>query len=133
MVYTETPTIDEIKTFFELNQKNQKTFRYFKNRGFDTLKNHKKTILAFDNNTYIGYGHLDVDSNKTWLGIMVCDECTGKGIGTKIIKKLLENVIEDIHLTVDKNNTLAINLYEKNNFNIINEFENYFLMKRNKL
>jgi ribosomal protein S18 acetylase RimI-like enzyme len=133
MDYIESPTINQIKNFFDLNQKNQKTFRYFKKRGVDALKNHKKTILAFDNNQYIGYGHLDFDSDKTWLGIMVCDDCTGKGIGSKIMKKLLENVVEEIYLTVDKNNALAINLYEKNNFNVINEFESYFLMKRNKL
>lgn len=133
MIFIESPTEGQIESFFNVNPINQKTFRYFKKRNFDVIKNHKKTILIFENESYLAYGHLDVESNKTWLGIMVCDECIGKGIGTKLMKKLLEGVNEEIFLSVDKNNTSAIKLYKKNNFILTEEHENYFIMKKNKL
>lgn len=126
------PKLEDINLFFNENQKNQKTFRYFKTREFDILKNHKKTILIVNNKNYLGYGHLDVEHDKIWLGIMVCDKCNGLGIGNKIMKELLSDVYDDIFLTVDKNNLIAINLYNKYEFNLIEEFENYFLMKRTK-
>jgi|688.fasta_scaffold210047_3 hypothetical protein len=133
MIFIESPTVEQIKEFFKANPRNQKTFRYFKKRNFDVIKNHKKTILIFENELYLAYGHLDFESNKTWLGIMVCDKCVGKGIGTKLMKKLLEGVTEEIFLSVDKNNNSAINLYKKNNFILTEEYENYFIMKKNKL
>ena len=130
MNFIETPTITEIEHFFRLNEKNQKTFRYFKKRNFDVIKSHIKTLLLCDSDNILGYGHLDSQDNKIWLGVMVCDDCVGKGFGNIIMKKLLENINNDIFLSVDKINLSAINLYKKNNFITIDEYDNYFLMKR---
>jgi ribosomal protein S18 acetylase RimI-like enzyme len=40
--------------------------------------------------------------------------------------------IDKIYLTVDKVNNVAIKLYEKYDFNIINEKNTYFTMVKNK-
>lgn len=127
------PSIEHLDLFFKKNIENQKTFRYFKSRGYEVIENHKKRILAYNDEKYLGYGHLDVENNKIWLGIMVCDDCKGLGIGGKIMTELLTDVYEDIYLTVDKTNSTAINLYKKHHFIIIDDSNNFhFLMKKQK-
>lgn len=133
MTFIESPKIEELELFFNSNPINQKTFRYFKKRNFSIISNHKKTILLKDEENYLGYAHLDVELEKIWLGIMVCDECISKGIGTMLIEKLLDNVNENIFLSVDKDNSQAMKLYKKNNFDVIEEHKDYYIMKKNKL
>jgi hypothetical protein len=75
------PSIELLELFFNNNPKNQTTFRYFKNRNFDSIKNHILTLLLYQNNDIIGYGHLDKEDNITWLGIMLGDKYVGNGLG----------------------------------------------------
>jgi ribosomal protein S18 acetylase RimI-like enzyme len=108
------------------------TFRYYKNRKIDIIKNHILTlVLTNKNDNIIGYAHLDFEE-KIWLGICVCENYRGKGFGKKIINYLLEyaknNNIKKIHLTVDKDNIIAKKLYEKNGFIIESEKETFFYM-----
>lgn len=111
------------------------TFRYFNKRTIDVLDNHILTIVLIntDNNvnTVIGYGHIDYDE-KYWLGICIVNEHIGKGYGKMIMNYLLSNNnvrnCKTIHLTVDKINEVAIKLYQKYNFKIIQEYNTYYLM-----
>ena len=108
------------------------SFRYFNKRPINIIENHILTILLLNNNIPIGYGHIDFEDNKHWLGICILEEYQGKGNGKKIMDYLLNNKkIDKIYLTVDKNNINAIKLYKKYNFNIIEEFDTYFLMLKN--
>ena len=120
-----------LKEFIQ-NEKSE-NFRYYQNRNINVIKNHILTlILTNEMKNIIGYGHLDSEENKIWLGICVCENYRGKGYGKKIMNYILgfakNNNLEKIHLTVDKNNLVAKKLYEKNNFIIEKENEKFFKM-----
>ena len=120
-----------LKEFIQ-NEKSE-NFRYYQNRNINVIKNHILTlILTNEMKNIIGYGHLDSEENKIWLGICVCENYRGKGYGKKIMNYILgfakDNNLEKIQLTVDKNNLVAKKLYEKNNFIIEKENEKFFKM-----
>jgi len=132
MKFNNSPSIELLETFFNNNPKNQSTFRYFKNRSFDSIKNHITTLLLYQNNNIVGYGHLDKEDDIIWLGVMVGDNYTKKGLGNIIVDRLIQESPNDIHLSVDKENIIAKNLYTKKGFYPIKEEENYIIMKLNK-
>jgi GNAT superfamily N-acetyltransferase len=111
------------------------TFRYFNNKTAEqVIKNHYKTILYLDNNTPVGYAHIDYDivNNKYWFGICVLSSYQKMGIGSQLIAKILEyfnnSDIDSLHLTVDKVNTSAYNLYLKNGFTLNRETNTIYIM-----
>jgi perosamine synthetase len=112
---------------------NNDNFRYFKNRNITCLDNHIVTIVLQDsiNNEYIGYAHIDYDKNY-WFGIYINENYWGNGIGIDILRYILFNQkikkIDNLRLTVDKQNSRAINLYHKY-FKIIGETESYYIMQ----
>lgn len=65
-----------------------------------------------------GYGY--VDSNTPELGIAVSQEARGMGVGTllmkEIIQKALNNGYKSICLSVDPENSNAVHIYEKLGF-----------------
>jgi ribosomal protein S18 acetylase RimI-like enzyme len=63
------------------------------------------------------------------LGIIVSDNEIGKKIGDQIMDDLISNSKNDIYLSVDINNNLAVYLYEKKGFEILEKKINYYLMK----
>jgi GNAT superfamily N-acetyltransferase len=111
------------------------TFRYFKNRPVDVIKNHVLTILYNVDDVPVGYGHIDYDetNDKLWLGVCVLKEYQGKGIGKLIVKYLInffyEQSIRKLYLTVDSNNIAAINLYIKYGFKELGQQETYSIME----
>lgn len=121
-----------LENFFKKNPIGQKTFRYYTKRSFEVLKNHVYTCVYCLDNNYIGYGHLDLENNKIWLGIMVADNFRGRGYGKYIIEDLLNQTKKEVYLSVDKNNILAINLYEKNGFIYFEDNDDYYLMINKK-
>jgi ribosomal protein S18 acetylase RimI-like enzyme len=108
-----------LENFILLNK--SKYFRYYCNRNINVINNHLLTIILTKNNKIIGYGHLD-KAIKIWLGICVLEEYKSQGYGKMILNYLIDysknNKIEKIYLTVDKENIIAKNLYEKYNFMI---------------
>jgi hypothetical protein len=111
------------------------TFRYFINHDIDYIKKyHYKTILYIENEIAIGYAHIDYDiiNNKYWIGICVLSNYCGKGIGTKLIKQIIDYFnnahFDNLHLTVDKTNIIAYKLYLKNNFIVENTTSNIYIM-----
>jgi ribosomal protein S18 acetylase RimI-like enzyme len=86
--------------------------------------------------TPVGYAHIDFDCDKNWFGICILGKYQGKGFG-KLMMEYIFNIekvknIDKIYLTVDKVNNVAIKLYEKYDFNIIDEKNSYFTMVKNK-
>lgn len=116
-----------LKEFIENNKIN--SFRYYENRKFECIENHISTNLYYDGDICVGYGHLDFEE-KVWLGLLVDSNYKGKGYGDLILDDLISKSKTDIHLTVDKDNLTAKNLYLKKNFEILEEKENHFLMIR---
>lgn len=113
------------------------TFRYFKSRSIDIIKNHVLTIVLLNEQQIpVGYAHIDYE-NKYWLGICILDAYQGKGLGNKMMEYILNHekitVLNDIYLTVDSTNENAIKLYKKFNFSIVELTENYYIMRNIKI
>ena len=118
---------DLVKEFIEHSGNSIRTFRYFYNRKYDVICNHLVTYLLYDDSGFpIGYGHLEFEKGKFWLGIAISEKFKGCGFGTKMMSKLIEFAIEkkllSIFLTVDIENITAINLYRKCGFRTIDHF-----------
>lgn len=110
-----------------------KKFRYFEKRSLDVIQNHVTTLLVINEQKPVGYGHLDKDGDKIWLGIAIIPNSQGKGIGRILMDALISeaknNHISEILLTVDKDNATAQNLYEKFKFVKIESSENVSFYK----
>ena len=109
------------------------TFRYFKTRNIDIIKNHVITIILLDDGLSIGYAHIDYD-NKYWLGICILENYKRKGFGTQMMEYLFNHQkvknLQEVILSVDKINDKAIRLYKKFNFDIIEEHAQIYIMKK---
>lgn len=113
------------------------TFRYFNSRPYNVISNHLLTIVAFKDGMPVGYGHLDREDEKVWLGIAVAENSKGLGLGKKIMTALTtyadKESIPEISLTVDEINVVAIKLYKQYNFSRIRNISDHaILMKRKK-
>lgn len=99
------------------------TFRYWDSRPRSVINNHIYTTVKTNNNhKIVGYGHLDKEQDRVWLGICVLEQYQGMGYGKKIMEELLENRGNcDLYLTVDKDNYIARKLYESFGFKLIKE------------
>ena len=110
------------------------TFRYFKSRSIDIIKNHVLTIVLLNEQQIpVGYAHID-NENKFWLGICILETYHGMGLGSKMLEYIFNHnkikVLNEIYLTVDTVNTNAIKLYKKFDFNIVKERDNIYVMKK---
>lgn len=122
-----------------LNNTFPSSFRYFINKtSYDIIKNHYKTLLYIDNEAPIGYAHIDYDivNNKYWFGICVLSEYQQHGIGTTLIKRVLEifkeSNIDSLYLTVDKSNSVAYTIYQKYGFKVLRETDTIHIMSLTK-
>lgn len=115
------------------------SFRYFNNRPKESITNHIVTYLLIDTESSlpIGYGHLDPDGTKVWLGIAVIETWQGRGTGRKIMLRLLQEAanqhLPKINLTVDKNNIKAIKLYDSMGFVKTAETDYYYEFEKDLL
>lgn len=126
MNFNQNFSFEDIKSLVQENKNFKKTFRYFDTRNKDCFENHFYHSILNDPNP-IGYGHLDYDCGKMWLGMCVFDSYIGKGYGKLILKDLLNNRKNNIlHLSVDKENFKAINLYLQYGFRIYEQTEKIF-------
>jgi GNAT superfamily N-acetyltransferase len=124
-------TFDDIKKIIDVNFNLQKTFRYFNSRNSNCFENHHYHFILNDPEP-VGYGHLDYECDKMWLGMCVFDEYVGMGYGKLILNKLIDNREKNpLHLTVDKDNYNAINLYLNKGFQIYSQTEKIFYCKLN--
>jgi ribosomal protein S18 acetylase RimI-like enzyme len=109
------------------------TFRYFKNRVFEeAIKSHKVTVLYQKDGEYVGYAHVDLDgsSGRAYFGICVMPAYQSMGIGKLLTQYILQEYKNTLFLTVDNENTNAINLYRKNGFVIVESFDKHSLWYR---
>lgn len=125
---------NEVESFMKDCDDSFNYFRYYEKRSFDVINNHIQTILLYEMNKPIGYGHLEEENGKVWLGIILRNDKKGKGYGKYIIEYLVDynkkNKGGPVFLTVDIKNSVAINLFEKSGFKIDSKFNNRsYLMK----
>ena len=110
-----TQNIERLRPFSQLEHPS--TFRYFKTRVLENaIKTHTYTVLYTDINADVGYGHIDKEGDRHYIGLCVMPSHQGKGIGKQILEMLLKESTTDLYLTVDDENTRAISLYIKYGF-----------------
>jgi len=111
----------------------QKHFRYFDSRDETVFNSQLYHVLLKDESSYVGYGHLDAEPNKLWLGMCVFDSHQSKGYGKMILNHLfnIQTPYSKINLTVDKENVAAVNLYISNGFRIISQTDKIYYCERN--
>jgi ribosomal protein S18 acetylase RimI-like enzyme len=103
-------------------QSNLPHFRYFQKMSVDDrIKTHMLTLLEMKDEEAVGYAHIDYDvsSNRLFIGLCVLPSYQNKRIGSTLLKTLLEYAdIKSLilYLSVDIENEVARNLYEKNGF-----------------
>lgn len=113
--------IELLKLFISSIGSSADTFRYFKSRSVSVIENHLVTIILQIDNLPVGYGHLDKDGKDIWLGIAISEGYVGMGYGKLLMKYLVDKADElnlvEVKLSVDKENSKAIKLY--NHFGFI--------------
>ncbi len=113
-------SIVDLQLFIDNAGNSLDTFRYFKLRPLSCIQSHICTLLLYENNLPIGYGHLDHENGIVWLGICISQFHKGKGLGKLMMTELVENarlnIVSRLQLTVDCDNVGAINLYHKFGF-----------------
>lgn len=115
------------------------TFRYFQHKTpEEIIKNHCKTILLLTDATPIGYAHIDYDiiHDMYWLGCCVVSHYRNQGIGKTLLQQLtdyyIQSDIDTLHLTVDKHNKHAIQLYTRFGFHIARSTDTIHIMALTK-
>jgi len=91
----------------------------------------KSTVVAYSNNIPVGCGAIkEFDKNSVEIKRMYTSpECRGKGVASKILKELEvwsnELGYKSCILETGKRQIEAVELYKKNNYNIISNFGPY--------
>ena len=118
-----------------LEKNNSNFFRYYEKRDLTIIKNHVFTvILKNDEDDTVGYAHIDHENDIYWVALCVLHDYQQNGYG----KYLLDNVhdcavnknIETLHLSVDVDNMIALNIYLKKGYHIIDITQKYYVMKK---
>lgn len=122
--------IDIIKNFFNIN--NSIYFTYYKTRIYENaIKNHVYTVIAKYNSDIIGYGHIDYQ-DKYWIGLYIHDNYQNKGYGKILLNHLIkiskELFINNLYLSVNIENTIAIHIYNKFGFKVIKKNNKNIIM-----
>ena len=103
------------------------TFRYFSKRPTSVIQNHVCTWVTEEDGQIEAYGHLDRDSETIWLGIAVTEPARGKGFGKNMMRQLMASAalhnVPRLRLAVDRENQIAIRLYERFGFHFLSEDE----------
>mgnify|MGYP005826578975 FL=1 len=126
-----TDNVCYLEDFIESMGDSSPSFRYYSSRNpNEVIKNHISTFLLIDDGC-VGYGHLDKEDEKVWLGICVKEGRKGKGYGKAIMEKLVSSYDGDIYLSVDIDNHVAINLYKTFYFEKIDTSDKLYFMRKN--
>lgn len=120
--------------FLENDLRSNSEFTYFSKRSSDYLDNHVITILLIYNGVVAGYGHIDKE-DQYWLGVYVSKNFRSKSLGKKIVYELLRRSkqlrINTIVLSVYKTNLIAKSIYLNFGFNVFDENQKSFFMRKN--
>jgi ribosomal protein S18 acetylase RimI-like enzyme len=115
-----------VEEFMRTVIKGTQHFRYFSVRPVSVIVGHLVTVLLQNNaGVFVAYGHLERERGRLWLGLAVADNYQGQGYGTQMLRYLINSAFEQqeeaIYLSVDKSNDIAIRLYIKKGFFIIDD------------
>lgn len=109
----------------------EKLVNYSEEEIRDNLQHYK--LVFYDNNLVAMFAVIDYEDGKLIDTIYVKQDYRNKGIGTKILNKIIQTNYQALYLWVYKSNKNAIDLYNKMNFLKIEETETRFLMKNENI
>lgn len=103
-------------------------FKGYKEDYVISMSNNSKYYAYELNNEYIGFiCILDLDAELEIIDVFVMPEYQGNGYGDKLLKYILNNYKNrNYFLEVNVNNEKAINLYKKNDFEILTIRKHYY-------
>lgn len=127
--------ISVLKDFISDLSEEKIFFRYYNSRSFSVINKHLLTYLLLDNNNQpMCYGHIDIHEGKHWLGVVTKSTYQKKGLGKKMINKLIKDCkelhVNAVYLSCDKDNLNAFNLYKKIGFTVYSAENKLFFMKK---
>jgi len=104
----------------------------------DIEKDNSKYVVAKENDEIVGFGGIWILPDDVQISnIVVKKNKRKKGIGSLLLDRLIEiakdTKKDSISLEVNEKNTDAINLYEKNEFEILGQRKNYYNGKDNAI
>lgn len=109
------------------------TFRYFQNRELSVISQHLESLILLVDGTPVGYGHLDPEDGKVWLGVAITESAVGRGFGdlitTELITRGSSKQLTDIYLRVDRDNSRAQTLYARHGFKLESNLETCYELK----
>lgn len=125
-------TIEDIDEINKLGIKLNKEF--IKLFHIDNLNKNEKIYVYKENNVVLGFIHIAINyETADILNIIVDEKHREHNIGTILIDYMITDLpknVQKIMLEVDENNTPAINIYYKFNFEIISTRNNYYGNKK---
>ena len=120
--------IEDIDRINELGTKLNPKFKELFH--IDKLNSNEKIYVYKENNQILGFIHISINFEVVdLLNIIVDEKYRNKHIATLLMDYMitdLPNNASRILLEVNKNNTAAIKLYYRFNFEVINERKNYY-------
>jgi [ribosomal protein S18]-alanine N-acetyltransferase len=126
---------NEIETVFQIEKEIFQPFNYplFVLRQYYDLMSEYFLVAENEANEIVGYvlGGFNLKDQTAWiLSLATKNEFKKAGIGHELTKNLVErfhkNGIKSIRLTVEPDNTSALNLYQKLGFIQLENIENYY-------
>lgn len=106
------------------------------NKWFNLVSNSKEHIILIAHNEEMKIGMIRFDINNTnsaEVSLNFNPDARGKGFGSMALNKSIEFIINKnintITTRVRKENTIALKVWKKSNFNILTEDAEYFYLK----
>ena len=111
----------------DIDEKEKKKIQKYVEKDISSEISNYKMIMV-DNKVVGTIGVIDYEDSKMIDEIFIEEEYRNKGIGTSIIKDILDKY-DGMYLWVYKDNKEAIKLYKRFNFEVVEDTENRYLMK----
>jgi len=109
-----------VKRFLAIAGNSLDHFRYYDKHDIgEALRRHLVTVVGFDDEQVVAYGHINPEHKTHSLGVCVADGRTGEGLGGQLIELLLSVADEcgiDTTVAVDFNNLPAQRFYKRFGF-----------------
>lgn len=114
---------DDIQENFLNNAYNDEMMKRRLSHSLMLVAEAESKISGFANFTWVN------EKGQTELSaIYLYPENQGHGIGSALLKKGIESLdnLKEIHLDVEKDNTIGMNFYKARGFKIVNEYDDNF-------
>jgi len=135
-----TVSLKDLDEIFRLESNTFKKDAFFKNSILNLIINNTfffKLVNDVNSNMIVGFIIViqDQEYRVNLINLLISKQCQNKGYGSHLLKYTLNKIkemnnIEVIVLNVNSKNKVAISLYQKFGFRIVQKIENYYRLKK---